>query len=124
MCTCFCVAAYFRVTCILSTHQILLGRLIGESRLADRAARWLFAHQPSKSMDSLSMVGMDADRHRQTDRCSHRRGHSPYAANGVGPANKTDQNMTEQARTGQEREEQERNKHGRSQKQEKTWQGR
>ena len=41
-------------------------------------------------MDLLNMVGMEADRHRQTDRGRHRHGHSPDVADGVGPANESD----------------------------------
>ena len=55
-------------------------------------------------MDSLSMVGMETDRHGHTDRGRHRHGHNPLATDGVGPANNTAQNMTRQSKTEQERE--------------------
>ena len=71
--------------------------------VAENAAQWPFVHNPSKSMDLLSMVCMDADRRRQTDRGRHRHGHSFHVADGVGPANKTYQNMTDQGRTEQVR---------------------
>jgi len=54
-------------------------------------------------MDLLRMVCMDAYRHRQTDRGRHRHGHIFHVADGVGPANKTYQNMTDQGRTEQVR---------------------
>ena len=71
--------------------------------VAENAAQWPFGRNPSKSMDLLRVVCMDAYRHRQTDRGRHRHGHSFHVADGVGPANKTYQNMTDQGRTEQEK---------------------
>ena len=61
------------------------------------------ATHPSKSMVFLRLVCMDADRHRRADIGRHRHGHTFHVADGVGPVNKTYQNMTDQGRTEQVR---------------------
>ena len=74
--------------------------------VAGNAAQWPFGCNVCTSLDLLSMVCMDADRHRQTDRGRHRHVRNFHVADGEAPASKTCKCMTDYGRTKQERVEQ------------------